>query len=130
MIESDLNSLEAKKLAKNFSNKTKVDILVGGPPCQGFSMYGKRRFVNTKEYNSLKDERNDLVFTFIDYAKILNPNWIIMENVPGIVSLANGFYLNSLIKKIKKIGYKNVEYRIINTADYGVPQEENVYINC
>ena len=48
MIESDLNSLEAKKLAKNFSNKTKVDILVGGPPYQGFSMYGKRRFVNTK----------------------------------------------------------------------------------
>ena len=128
MIESDLNSLEAKNLAKNFSKKTKVDILVGGPPCQGFSMYGKRRFVNTKEYNSLRDERNDLVFTFIDYAKILNPNWIIMENVPGIVSLANGFYLNSLIKKIKKIGYKNVEYRIINTADYGVPQERKRFI--
>jgi len=128
MIEHDLNSIDAKNEAKEFAKNSKIDILVGGPPCQGFSIYGKRRFVNTKEYNSLKDERNDLAFTFIEYAKILDPDWIIIENVPGIVSLANGYYLDSIIKKIKKIGFKNIEYRIINTADYGVPQERKRFI--
>ena len=99
-----------------------VGIVTGGPPCQGFSIFGKRRFVNTKKYDPSSDIRNQLVFAYFDMVKLINPRWFIMENVPGLVSHENGRFLKNLAAKFKKIGYGSVEARILNVADYGVPQ--------
>lgn len=115
------------KIVKIIGNK-KIDILVGGPPCQGFSMFGKRRFIKSKDHNPLEDNRNDLIFTFLDYVEAINPNWFMMENVAGLLNLNNGFYLEEFIKKVEYLGYNDYDYKVINTADYGVPQTRKRFI--
>lgn len=127
-VKGDLSSnLIFKKIIGDLKNK-EIDVVVGGPPCQGFSIFGKRRFIKTKDYNPHSDDRNKLVFSYLKYVKALKPKWFLMENVPGLTSLDNGWFLESLVKEIKKMGYKNVEYRIINTADYGVPQTRKRFL--
>jgi DNA (cytosine-5)-methyltransferase 1 len=133
-VDGDLSTKENKQKIVNIVNKqidknTTIDILVGGPPCQGFSMFGKRRFKNTdKEYNPHLDIRNKLVYTYIDYIKLLNPKWIVMENVVGFTTLDDGSFLKYLLKEIEELGYKNYDYKIINTADYGVAQTRKRFI--
>ena len=97
-------------------------MIVGGPTCQGFSMFGKRRFVNTKNYNPASDKRNDLIFSYINIVSSLQPRWFVMENVPGFANLDSGRFLIKVIDCFKKIGYKNIEWQILNAAEYGVPQ--------
>lgn len=104
-----------------------VDLIVGGPPCQGFSIFGKRRFVNTKNHDISSDKRNNLVFEFADIVSKVSPNWFIMENVPGILSAHRGKYVEEIQAYFKKSGYKT-EFRIINTADYGAPQSRKRFI--
>ena len=99
-----------------------VGIVVGGPPCQGFSIFGKRRFVNTRSYDPHIDPRNKLVFAFVDIVKRLSPRWFVMENVPGLASLDNGLFLRVLLEEFHGMGYPNAQVRILNAADYGVPQ--------
>ena len=128
-IPFESGDLRLDKVKKNIKKHVKdLDILVGGPPCQGFSMYGKRRFINTKKYKPEKDDRNDLVTTFLDYAELLNPKWIMMENVPGLPSLNNGDYLKMLLNRINLLGYKNFSWKIINCASYGAPQKRKRFI--
>ncbi len=123
--KEELINIVKKQLKKNET----IDILVGGPPCQGFSMFGKRRFKNTdKDYNPHMDPRNKLVYTFVDYIKELNPKWIVMENVAGFTNLDDGFFLKYLINEIEELGYKNNDFKIINTADYGVAQTRKRFI--
>ncbi|MEA3554236.1 MAG: DNA cytosine methyltransferase [Campylobacterota bacterium] len=132
-IQGDLADKNNKKklleiVKKEVGNNT-VDILVGGPPCQGFSMFGKRRFKNVDEnYDPHLDPRNELVYTYVDYIKSLNPKWIVMENVAGFTTLDDGYFLEYLIKEIEELGYKNHDCKIINTADYGVPQTRKRFI--
>lgn len=105
----------------------RVDLIVGGPPCQGFSIFGNRRFVNTKNHDLTKDKRNDLVFAFAKIVVETSPNWFIMENVPGILSAHNGAYVEAIIKYFNDNGYRT-EYRVINAADYGAPQLRRRFI--
>ena len=105
----------------------KITLLAGGPPCQGFSIFGNRRFINTRDYKPITDARNKLVFTFWDYVKELKPDWVLMENVAGFSSLDQGFFLKELIKIIRELGYENYDYRS-NSADYGVPQKRKRFI--
>jgi DNA (cytosine-5)-methyltransferase 1 len=121
-IQDDLACEEVKSKIKKIIGSQKVNIVVGGPPCQGFSIFGNRRFVNTRNYDPHKDSRNKLVFTFWDYVELLKPDWVIMENVPGFSSLDNGYFLKQLIGEIEGKGYKNHEWRILNVSNYGVPQ--------
>ena len=122
-IEGDLSDKDIfNKIKKDFSHE-EIDIVVGGPPCQGFSIFGKRRFANSSDYDPHSDPRNRLIFTYLDYVKIFNPKWLLIENVPGLVSLDDGWFINELLKEIKSLGYENVDYKVINTADYGVPQK-------
>lgn len=99
-----------------------VGILAGGPPCQGFSIFGHRRMTKTSGYDPHHDPRNRLVFAFVEVARRVLPRWVVMENVPGFGNLEGGFFLGAVLRELKDIGYTNVEARLVNAADYGVPQ--------
>lgn len=127
-IHGDLSDPKIFNEVKARFGKEKIDVIFGGPPCQGFSIYGKRRFVNSKNYDPHVDSRNKLIFTYLKYVELFKPSWFLMENVPGLVNLDDGWFIKELIKDIKKLGYKNYDYKIINTADYGVPQKRKRFI--
>ncbi len=92
-----------------------LDVMIGGPPCQGFSINAPIR--------SQEDPRNHL---FHHYVRLvlegLRPNFVVMENVPGLVSLDGGKSLESVLAAFEKAGY-SVKFKILNAAHYGVPQE-------
>ena len=109
------------RIVNRFADR-EIGVMVGGPPCQGFSVFGKRRFINTRGYNPHEDPRNKLLYAFIKIVKRLSPRWFVLENVPGLANLDQGLFLNSVLSEFHQIGYLNAEARILNTADYGVPQ--------
>ena len=126
-MQLDLSIEENQTLVAQKLRDANVDLVVGGPPCQGFSIFGKRRFVNTKQHDLTKDKRNDLVFA---YAKIVvesDTKWFIMENVPGLLSAHNGDYVNAIVAYFQENGYRT-EFRVINAADYGAPQLRKRFI--
>ncbi|MBL6730832.1 MAG: DNA cytosine methyltransferase [Bacteroidia bacterium] len=127
-IEGDLSDESIFESMKNVVGKKEIDVIVGGPPCQGFSMFGKRRFVKSQSHNPHDDIRNDLIFTYLKYIEEFNPKWFLMENVAGLINLADGYFLDSFIERVKELGYENYDYKIINTADYGVPQKRRRFI--
>jgi DNA (cytosine-5)-methyltransferase 1 len=92
-----------------------LDVVVGGPPCQGFSIYAPKR--------SGSDARNHL---FQEYVRLvlegIRPKFILMENVPGLVSLDEGRTLRSVVQAFGAAGY-SVIFKILNAAHYGVPEE-------
>jgi DNA (cytosine-5)-methyltransferase 1 len=92
------------------------DVIVGGFPCQGFSVANRKRFA--------KDPRNQLYKEMVRIIKDLKPNYFICENVKGLASLDNGKVLKKILKDFKKVGY-NVQPSILDAADYGVPQHRH-----
>lgn len=106
-----------------------VDIVFGGPPCQGFSIFGRRRFVNTRDHRPDEDERNEVSIRFIELAIGLSPRAIFMENVKGFLSTPRGdsTYLAEVEAKLKQAGYE-FEHRVVNCAGYGVPQSRERFI--
>jgi len=103
-------------------------IVVGGPPCQGFSIFGKRRLAARTGLDPREDPRNRLVFSFVDTVAKLNPRWVVMENVAGFASLDEGWFVGQLVKELMKLGYSSVDYRILDAADYGVPQRRKRFV--
>lgn len=93
--------------------KGKVDVVIGGPPCQGFSQKGQRKSIN--------DERNFLFKFFVKVVEYIKPSYFVMENVPNLLTAENGYFKNELIKLFQEIGY-NLRMGVLNAADYGVPQ--------
>jgi len=128
MVEGDLTNSKVEKEVLARVKDIKVDLLVGGPPCQGFSIFGSRRYVKTRGFDPFKDSRNDLIRVFWNYAKKINPDWVVMENVPGFQSLGDGYYLDEAMSLAKKFGFKNVEYKVLNAASYGIPQIRKRFI--
>ncbi|MBE9156002.1 DNA cytosine methyltransferase [Nodosilinea sp. LEGE 06152] len=90
-----------------------VDVIIGGPPCQGFSLARGLRFVD--------DPRNQLYKHFIRLVDHFQPPWIVMENVQGITNIGGGVVLQQIYEDFRKIGYE-LDCKVINMADYGVPQ--------
>jgi DNA (cytosine-5)-methyltransferase 1 len=91
-----------------------IDLVAGGPPCQGFSLIGHRQ---------LSDSRNSLVFHFLRLVKELQPKYFVMENVPGMATGDHSGLLHELISQFGEIGYEmQLPYRILNAANFGVPQ--------
>ena len=113
-IVEDIAKINGDELLKNTKyTKADIDVIIGGPPCQGFSTLGKR-FID--------DPRNKL---FKEYVRIVNdirPKFFVMENVSGILSMENGKVLKNILKSFNDIGYK-VKYKLLNAAEYGVPQQ-------
>jgi DNA (cytosine-5)-methyltransferase 1 len=103
----------------------KIDLVVGGPPCQGFSMAGRR-----KE----SDKRNKLVHSYLQFVELVQPCAILFENVRGFTMKFNGEadrgidYSRLVIEELKKLGYTDAHGEIINMADYGVPQRRERFI--
>jgi len=91
-----------------------IDVVFGGPPCQGFSMIGKRH---------LDDPRNSLLFQFMRLVLELRPKFFVMENVKGLATGKHEQFLRKIISEFKSQGYEVEEnYQVINAANYGVPQ--------
>lgn len=90
----------------------RIDVIVGGPPCQGFSLTGPRNF---------DDERNKLYLAMIETVKRYSPKAFMIENVPGMATLYKGEVKEEIIRRFTDMGY-TVSCKILCAADYGVPQ--------
>ena len=119
-----------KYSGQDFLDKVKLkegelDILDGSPPCSAFSVAGKREkgWDKTKNYSDGKTVENieDLFLDFIRVAKEIKPKVIVAENVKGITFGEATKKLNEFIKAFESIGYY-VTYKVLNAADFGVPQ--------
>ncbi len=110
-ICSDLSTLNPKDIESQLNGKS-VDVIIGGPPCQGFSVAGKR---------IVDDERNKLYKNFVRFVEFFKPKAFMMENVPNILSIGNGIVRDAIVKDFSNLGYK-VVYKILTASDYGVPQ--------
>jgi len=90
-------------------------ILIGGPPCQGYSVYNHGRGEH--------DPRAGLFREYLRLVAGLQPKWLVMENVTGLTSIAGGKLIEQIVSEIKAAGFDNVEFQILKAENYGVPQE-------
>ncbi len=111
IIHGDIQEVTANDIRKIIGAKT-VDVIIGGPPCQGLSLSGPRK---------LDDPRNKLFLSYVRLVRDFKPKYFVLENVPGIISLFKGKIKDQIIKEFSELGY-NVEYEVLNSAHYGVPQ--------
>ena len=111
MLNEDIHNIDFKSELKKIGYKS-IDILCGGPPCQGFSTVGSK---------NKKDKRNSLFWEFLRTVNETNPKVVIFENVAGFKSLYNGQAYETLIYELESIGYR-VYSNVLNAADYGLPQ--------
>ena len=119
MINKDICTVTSNEI-RGYLSSGKVDVIIGGPPCQGFSTIGKR-VSSDPEKRAKKDPRNELVLTYAKLIRELKPKFIVMENVKGILTLQGGEYLKNVLQQLADAGY-SAEYKLINMADYGVPE--------
>lgn len=110
-LQGDLKNLQPEDIQKKYSIAN-VDVIIGGPPCQGFSIAGKR---------IIDDDRNKLYKSFVRFVDYFRPSAFVMENVPNILSIGNGAVKDSIIKDFEELGYK-INYHVLTASDYGVPQ--------
>ena len=100
--------------------KSKLDLLVGGTPCQSFSMAGHRA--------GLDDSRGNLAIEFLRVARTSKPKWIVWENVTGVLSSNKGRDFGTFIREIQKLRYGFV-YRVLDATGFGIPQHRRrVYL--
>lgn len=111
----DITKITGQEIRENSDIKNQeIAVVFGGPPCQGFSMMGKRL---------LDDPRNSLVFHFIRLIDELNPQYFVMENVKGMTQGQHRKFLEEIIQEFQNIGYQIVEnYQVLNAANFGIPQ--------
>ncbi len=114
-FKADLSKNDDAKLRKLARiGRRKIDVVFGGPPCQGFSVGGRR---------DLNDKRNLLVFDFARLVRQFRPSYFVMENVQGLMTEHSRPILDSFLRRVKKAGYEVVEpIRVLNAADFGIPQ--------
>ena len=110
-ICGDITSIGYEDIKKVIGNQ-QIDVIIGGPPCQGFSLSGPRNF---------NDPRNKLYLSYIRLVEEIQPRAFVIENVPGLVGLFKGEVKDSIIERLNALGY-DVKYKILCAADYGVPQ--------
>jgi DNA (cytosine-5)-methyltransferase 1 len=104
----------AEIIATTGLGKGQLDVLVGGPPCQGYSVYNHARGEH--------DPRAGLFREYLRIVQDLAPKWLVMENVTGLLSISSGQLIHTIADEISKLGYV-VEWRVLRAEDYGVPQE-------
>lgn len=97
----------------SLSKERNVNMIIGGPPCQGFSLKGKNL--------GIKDPRNFLFMEYVDIVKKINPKIFIIENVKNLINSENGFFIKQIYEEFEKLGY-TLNHGILNAYDFGVPQ--------
>lgn len=97
---------------KEIGEKNEVVGVIGGPPCQGFSLVG------TRDSN---DPRNSLYMEYVRVVSVIKPKFFVLENVKGLLSLEKGKFKDDIIERFSKLGY-NVTYSILRASEYGIPQ--------
>lgn len=110
MLNCDINQLTEEKLQEVLKGK-RVDLIVGGPPCQSYSTLGKRQM----------DERANLFMQYKRILTILNPKAFVFENVSGILSMDKGRLFERVKSEFESLGYQ-LKYKLLDAVDYGVPQ--------
>lgn len=111
---TDVDPINA--LRENDINPNNIDVIIGGPPCQGFSK-------NTPaSWRFLEDPRNQLYKSYLRFVKEINPKVVVIENVAEIYNAFNGIVKNEIIDTLTEYGYK-VKVKIINMSKYGIPQK-------
>lgn len=111
-LNADLSKQTTIDQIKQLAGSSTIDVVIAGPPCQGFSVTGPRHF---------DDPRNKLYLAVIALVRQYCPKGFIIENVPGMATMYNGQVKDEIIKRFRKMGY-NIEAHILCAADYGVPQ--------
>jgi len=110
---------------RNLKIRGRVDVVVGGPPCQSFSLIGRPKINHLRKHNNRKrfidDKRNRLYKHFVRIVNVVRPQFFVMENVLGMASFEEGRVEDHVLKDFQKIGYET-EVNILNSAHYGVPQ--------
>ena len=109
-----------------------IDVIIGGPPCQGFSNVGRVKIAslvkngqrNGRSSNArfIDDRRNHLYKVFIKFVRRFKPRAVVIENVPGMLSYKNGRVVEQIKEDLKRAGYPNADSRVLDAAEYGVPQ--------
>jgi DNA (cytosine-5)-methyltransferase 1 len=120
-VRSDIRDIDETVLDKYVHQD--IDVLVGGPPCQGFSTIGKR-ISSDPIKRSQKDPRNVLFREYIRVLKLVSPKIFLMENVVGLLTREKGKIFEEIRRSFHETGY-DFDYVILNAADYGVPQIRN-----
>ena len=117
LIQDDIAKLTKEEI-KNQIGNNEVDVIIGGPPCQGFSMAGNigRKFID--------DSRNYLFKEFARIVEIVKPNYFVMENVARLFTHNQGKTKKEIISVFENLGY-NVECKVFNAANFGIPQVRN-----
>lgn len=126
-MQEIVDSVICEKIDENYSDtisrlkkivgNQKVDLIIGGPPCQAYSYIGRARDINKMK----NDERNYLYKYYVEFLKAFKPKVFVFENVPGLISAGKGKYLEDMRNLMKDAGYET-DYKILNAVDYGVPQ--------
>ena len=111
----DIEDVNPAQVRKRLGlKKGALDVLVGGPPCQGFSINAPERF--------LSDPRNKLFKDYLRFLEEFEPKAFLFENVPGLLSLGDGKVFRQIVREFAEHGY-HVTEKILFAAHYGVPQE-------
>lgn len=111
MIVGDITSLDLNKTFGVYTGK--IDVVIGGPPCQGFSQKGQRKTIH--------DERNFLFKYYVAVVKLVKPKYFVMENVPNLLTAENGYFFKEIEELFNMMGY-SLEHGVLNASNYGVPQ--------
>lgn len=111
MIVADIRDLPVEATFSEYRGK--VSVVIGGPPCQGFSQKGQRKTIN--------DERNFLFKYFVAVVDYLRPQYFVMENVPNLLTAENGYFKKEVVDLFRTMGY-SLSCDTLNAADFGVPQ--------
>lgn len=115
LIVDDIKNVTEQQIYDIIKNE-KVDVIIGGPPCQGFSIAGNigRNFID--------DDRNILFKEFVRFVKIIKPRVFVLENVAAMERHNKGKTIKEIVSSFKEIGY-DIKYKVLNAVNYGVPQE-------
>ena len=121
VVTGDITDTYVKDIIIQKSIDKKVNMIIGGPPCQGFSMKGKKLGLN--------DPRNYLFMEYLHIVEAISPEVFIIENVKSLLSTADGWFKDEILSYVKKLGYE-VDYGILNAKNFGVPQgrERTIFI--
>lgn len=123
VVVGDITDSAIKKSIVEKAKKYNINMIIGGPPCQGFSLKGKKL--------GLEDARNYLFKEYLTIVEKIQPEVFIIENVKALLSTSAGWFKNQILDKIQQLGYF-VDYGVLTASDFGVPQvrQRAVFICC